>query len=294
MLRELRTLIALAKHGTVTAAANQVGLTQAAASAQIQRLEELLNVQLLDRAGRQVRLNETGADVVSRGEHILELCNELRRLQQGPGARRRLRFGLIQSMQHPYLATLVQSLTHSHPDINVHLELGGSLMLVTMVEQGELDAAVVVKPFFTLPEKLTWIPLLREPFKVVCPARETSKDWRQVLTTLPFIRYDSTSFGGKAVEQFLRQQHLTLECHIESQDVGAILEMVAHGSGAALIPIKHPTRHQKNIRVIDLGQDRFYREIGLVSLTAQQKNELLSEFVQVLQSNFHGHFSKSL
>src|SRR5690606_39310474 len=53
------------------------------------------------------------------------------------------------------------------PEVSTHLELGGSLPLLTLVDHGKLDAALVVKPFFALPPELKWVPLLQEPFKVV-------------------------------------------------------------------------------------------------------------------------------
>ncbi len=285
MLRELRTLIAFAQHRTITSAANHVGLTQAAASAQIQRLEELLNVQLLDRSGRHVRLNEAGIDVVSRAEHILHLCDELQNTQQQSGLRGHLKIGAIQSMQRQYLPKVIHELLTVHPEISVQLESGGSLPLLTAIDQGQLDAVLVVKPFFALPDELKWVPLLREPFKVICPIDEVNHDWRNVLATLPFIRYQSASFGGRMVDRFLQQQRIQTRCQLETQDVDVILEMVASGIGAALMPIREGHRHDKQIRVLDLGSDEFYREVGLVLPPTQRRTELLEEFVRITQEH---------
>ncbi|OZI35272.1 LysR family transcriptional regulator [Bordetella genomosp. 1] len=284
MLKELRTLMAVAQHGTITAAAHHIGLTQAAASAQIQRLEESLDVALLDRAGRQVRLNAVGVDVVARAEHILHLCDELREVTQRPKVRGHLRLGAIQSMQRQYLPRVIKTLIEQYPDVSTHLELGGSLPLLTAVDQGQLDAAMVVKPFFALPAELTWVPLLREPFTVLCPAGEASNDWRQVLTTLPFIRYDSASFGGRVVDRFLQTHRLSPRCQIESQDVDAILEMVACGIGASLIPMKDLSRHANQLRAIDLGADKFYREVGMVLPGTRGNNELVTELVRIARA----------
>ena len=53
MLRELKTFLAVAQHGTFAAAGLHVGLTQSAVSAQIRNLEQALSVRLFDRTGRQ-------------------------------------------------------------------------------------------------------------------------------------------------------------------------------------------------------------------------------------------------
>ncbi|MDG4870303.1 LysR family transcriptional regulator, partial [Guyparkeria sp. 1SP6A2] len=52
MIRELKTLVAVAQHGTFAAAGQQTGLTQAAVSAQMKRLEAELGVTLFERSGR--------------------------------------------------------------------------------------------------------------------------------------------------------------------------------------------------------------------------------------------------
>ena len=57
MIRELKTLIAVAREGTFAAAAHKIGLTQAAVSAQIARLESELGMELFDRTGRSANLH---------------------------------------------------------------------------------------------------------------------------------------------------------------------------------------------------------------------------------------------
>ena len=73
MLRELKTFIAVARHGTFAGAGERIGLTQSAVSAQIQRLEESLGFQLFDRTGRSATLNAAGRDTLALAEHIVTL-----------------------------------------------------------------------------------------------------------------------------------------------------------------------------------------------------------------------------
>ncbi|MGE8334634.1 helix-turn-helix domain-containing protein, partial [Pseudomonas laurylsulfatiphila] len=60
MLRELKTFVAVARHGTFAAAGMHIGLTQSAVSAQIRNLEQALGIRLFDRTGRQALLNAAG------------------------------------------------------------------------------------------------------------------------------------------------------------------------------------------------------------------------------------------
>ena len=75
-LTALRALAAIADFGGVTRAAHVLNLTQSAVSMQIKRLEESLDVTLLDRAGRGVALTATGDQLLAYARRILALNDE--------------------------------------------------------------------------------------------------------------------------------------------------------------------------------------------------------------------------
>ena len=59
-LRQLQIFLAVAQSGSTTAAAGLVALSQSAASAALNELESLLGVQLFDRVGKRLVLNDSG------------------------------------------------------------------------------------------------------------------------------------------------------------------------------------------------------------------------------------------
>ena len=67
----LRVLEALARHGSVTAAAKELNYTQPTVSHHLARLEAETGAQLLQRAGRRVRLTPAGALLAERAAEIL-------------------------------------------------------------------------------------------------------------------------------------------------------------------------------------------------------------------------------
>lgn len=73
MILELRTFIAVARHGTFAAAGERIGLTQSAVSSQIKRLEESLGFALFDRTGRSATLNTAGGETLARAEEIVAM-----------------------------------------------------------------------------------------------------------------------------------------------------------------------------------------------------------------------------
>ena len=96
----LRVLVAVARHGSVTAAAQALNYAQPSVSHHMARLEAETGARLMQRAGRGVRLTEAGRLLAERAAEILGRLdaaeNELAAhvgLRQGPGPAGRLRVG---------------------------------------------------------------------------------------------------------------------------------------------------------------------------------------------------------
>jgi DNA-binding transcriptional LysR family regulator len=268
MLRELKTLLAVDRWGTFAAAGAHIGLTQSAVSAQIQRLEEALGAPLFDRTGRSARLNEAGRDALPMARRMLELFDEMSERATTRELRGSLRLGSVQSAQVGVLPHALSLLHARHRQVSVRLVQGTSLSLIGEVDGGGLDAALMVLPPFALPQELLWQPLLSQPFVLAVPSEEPSEepgdDWRRLLASRPFIRYDRASFGGRAVDRFLRRQGLRPDAVIEMEDVDAMTSMVAGGLGVALLPIVRERFPPPGVRLLSLGEVTFHREIGIV------------------------------
>ena len=86
MIRELKTLVAVAREGTFAAAGAKLGLTQAAVSAQMRRLADKFGFALFDRAGRAAKLNTRGAQILLRAQELIRLYENLGATSQGDAA----------------------------------------------------------------------------------------------------------------------------------------------------------------------------------------------------------------
>jgi DNA-binding transcriptional LysR family regulator len=264
VLRELKTFIAVVRFGSFAAAGTQIGLTQSAVSAQIQRLEQELGAPLFDRTGRSARLNDAGTEAVTHARQIIELFGEMGDRVTSRELRGGLKVGSVQTAQVSLLPSALKLLHQQHPQVSVRLLQGSSLFLMGQVDSGELDAALMVLSPFSLPSELVWQPLLREPFVLAVPAREKSSDWRALLGSYPVIRYDRSSFGGRVVEQFLKRHHLKMDAAIDMEDIDAMVKMVSSGLGIALVPVTRTDFAPGDVRTVPLGEHTFYREIGMV------------------------------
>lgn len=266
MISELRTFVIAAQMESFAAAAKTVGLTQSAISAQIRRLEEELGYDLFERTGRSVRLTEAGSGVLCQVEDILSSFEALRGIARIRSDSSLLRIGAISTVQTSLLAPAIARLHLELPDLKVRIVPGISMGLLDRLDAGELDAALIVRPPFGLMPYMQWHPIVRQNYVMVVPAHTENEDWRQILETQPFIRYDSRSFGGRTLDRFLKAQGISPDQVIETEELHTILQMVANNMGCSIIPYIYAVSVVPNIRVLPLGGPRIAREVGVMTL----------------------------
>ncbi|MEU8360760.1 LysR family transcriptional regulator [Nonomuraea sp. NPDC048882] len=141
-LRQLRGFVAVAGSGTVTAAADSLGLAPASVSEQVRRLEAGLGVTLFERSPRGMRLTEAGSTLLARAQSLLDHADEVRRAVTG--ARRRVRIGALEMLAAAKLPAVIRRLSRRRPDLDVSVESLTRQPLLDAVAGGRLDAALLL------------------------------------------------------------------------------------------------------------------------------------------------------
>ena len=274
MIRELKTLIVVAQEGTFAAAGDKIGLTQAAVSAQMQRLESELGFELFDRRGRSAHLNQAGQQILLQAQELIRLYKNMGSTPVGLPANVLVSVGAIASLQRSLLPDALAKFHRQCPECRSRVIPGVSMELFNLVDAGEIDMAAVIRPPFSLHSDLRWTTLASEPFRLIVSRNVPGNDWAELLSTKPFIRYDRTSFGGRQVDRFLRHMHVTPQEVCEVDELEAIVRLVANRVGVALAP--QTATHERwpaTVRAIDLGQHTFHRDVGLMHRTSASLSE---------------------
>jgi len=120
-LVELHAFLAVARNGSFRKAAEELHLTQAAVSRAVQRLEETLGVDVLERSGAGVRLTPAGIELRKRtGKHVAaleEAANALGRRAE----RLRLRLSVVPSLGTLWLLPRLEDFRSRHPEVELEL-----------------------------------------------------------------------------------------------------------------------------------------------------------------------------
>ena len=284
MLSELRTFIAVCRHGTFQAAGDRIGLTQSAVSSQIKRLEESIGFELFERTGRAAVLNAAGHATLLRAEEICAMYEKLSELPDESMAAGMMKVGAIASAHATLLPRALVALRGKFPLLRIHVIPGLSIGLMDALDAGQIDAAIIIKPPFGMLQGMTWQPLIREPYVLLVPAHVKGDDWRAILRDNPFLRYERTSFGGRMVERFLQREGISVHESIELDEITGLINLVAVGMGVALVPLAEANLPlPKKVRVVSLGDQEFHREIGVLQRKTRGAPAAGSIFLECLR-----------
>jgi DNA-binding transcriptional LysR family regulator len=282
--RFLATFCAVARFGSLNAAARHLGLSSATAGEQIKALEKDLNAPLLFRHGRGVALTEAGHAVLPAARDVLERIDELREIAQLSQPRGRLRVGAVSTAMIGILPPALQYMARHNPKIELNVYPGSSNHLYDQLEQGDLDCMLTGRPHFALPKTMTWYPVREEPLVLLCAADREGDDIARHLAAAPFIRLDRNAWTGQIVTRFLEDSAIRPKELFELDAPAAIVILVAQGVGVALLPdwgISEPTRFP--IRRLPVGNPAYDRQFGLIGLRTA-RTRLIDLFAAALQA----------
>src|ERR1700678_1196814 len=166
----LRTFSLIAREGSFTRAASQVGRTQSAVSMQLQRLETLLGKRLLVRGkGGTIQITPHGAWLLSRAQEVLALNDGIIAAFHTPEVAGKVRLAIPDDYVLRFLPAILRGFAETHPAVEVEVTCAPSSESVRQLRDGKADLAIVSSGHQSGPfdEQTLW----RGPLMWVIPTR---------------------------------------------------------------------------------------------------------------------------
>ena len=234
----LETLLAVARTGSVAAAARQRHITSSAVSQQIRRLEAHFGLKLFERAGRGVRLSAAGEAALpvvrALWTEAEAAFGQLAALAGRPAVT--LRMAVSDYLGRGLLAPVLRDLLDEEPPVRFEIVTAHSRGGVRLVATGEVDLAVVTGQ--EIPRGLEERHLFDQPFVWVGPRRGGRE--RAPLTDRlqrePVLRLAAESRGRAVLDQYLADQRIRPVSTIDVSSVSLLLSYVSGGLGIGLVP----------------------------------------------------------
>lgn len=142
-LRQLEVFLAAAHFENITRAAESLSMSQSAASSSLRDIEQQFDIQLFDRVGKRLQLNELGRVLRPKAEALLEQAQAFERDLNQHQDLGLLKVGATLTIGNYLAVEMMASFMTDHAGADVQLKVANTETIARMVENYELDVGLI-------------------------------------------------------------------------------------------------------------------------------------------------------
>lgn len=268
-LQQMEYIVAVDRYRHFAKAAESCGISQSTLSSLVQKLEIELDVTIFDRNSHPVKPTAVGEEIISRAKLLLFNAAQVKELvatRKGESVGK-VSLGITSTVAPYLLPKMLKYLSANHPDIDLHVEEARVLTLVSQLERGELDIALLATPLNN--GDLLEIPVYQERLMAyVSPDEPIYNDPDLQTGRLPVESVWVLREGycpNRGVFPFCNYR-AERQAVYEAGSVETLIKIVDENGGYAIIPELHVPLlrkcQQSNVRVLTNPEPS--REIAFV------------------------------
>ncbi len=297
-LKQYQAFIAVAKQRSFSEATEQTGLSQPTLSRLIKQLEDELEVELIDRYHRPLRLTSTGEYFYEKLTNIIQELETLTQLTKKMGnPSNSLTIGFIPSILYGFLPKIISTLRLQQPQLELHLKDISSYQQIQALKNSEID--VGLGRFVLQDPKVKQILLRHERYVLAVPHNHhlANKESVHLSETVSdgLILYHQTSLP-KTSENSITEPLLHIYDEIgltplktvKVSDIQIALGMVIAGEGVTLVPDSLKNERTDRIAYVPLVHEDATTPIflhTLKDLKHEKINDLLAIIYELYEEN---------
>ena len=280
--RLLRMFCAVARRGSLVAAARDLHLTPSAVSHGLKSLEHQVRCRLLDRVGKKVYLNQAGEQLLAQVEKPLAALNaaeeSVKRL--GKWGQSRLRIGASASACQYILPGVIKKLKKDFHNASIQIESGDSGEMVDLIVQNQIDMVLGLAPpdDTGLEVRTLFKDELLFTFAPSHPWATARSIPRDQIALQPFILYQRASITARLLDDYFRSLQIVPLTIMEIANIAAIKELVKLNLGVAILApwTAEQELKQGTLRMRPMGPKPLRRE-GTITCMAGRRLNLIEE-----------------
>ncbi|WP_249675182.1 LysR substrate-binding domain-containing protein [Pseudomonas abieticivorans] len=138
----LRTFVTGVQYNSFAQAAERLGRSTSAVSAQLKKLEDQVGSPVLERSGRGLALTPVGEALLSQARRLLELNDEIFSSLRETQVQGTVRLGLQEDFGEHLLSDLLQRFARLYPKVSLEVHIGRSRDLLAMIASDRVDLAL--------------------------------------------------------------------------------------------------------------------------------------------------------
>ncbi len=142
-LRQLEVFLAAAHFENITRAADSLAMSQSAASSSLRDLEQQFDIQLFDRVGKRMQLNELGRSLRPKAESLLEQAQSFQRDLSCHEELGLLKVGATMTIGNYLAVEMMATYMNENPGSDVQLMVANTASIARQVQNYELDIGLI-------------------------------------------------------------------------------------------------------------------------------------------------------
>lgn len=236
-LRQLEVFVAVGRVDSVSRAAEELSLSQSAASTALGEFERQFSLQLFDRVGKSLHINEMGQQLLPRAVELIDRAREIEGMLEGHHGFGPLDIGATLTIGN-YLATLiVANFLRKHPESRIRLQVHNTSTIVQQVAHHALDLGLIEGDCHHPDIEVQ--PWIADELAIFCaPGHPLAKERKVSLEQLlsePWILREKGSGTRETFDHAFQNHHAKLNIRLELEHTEAIKRAVEAGLGLGCI-----------------------------------------------------------
>lgn len=272
-LRQLEIFLAIARYQNISRAAESLHMSQSAASAALQNLEQSYNIALFERTGKKLELSAVGKTLRNKAELLASHAHEFDDALRGHNEIGHLKIGASFTIGNHLAVTYLAGYLGDHPEAQVDINVANSSDVVAQVLNFEVDIGMIEGEIKH--RELTLIPWREDNLVVFCRPEHplaqkpslTDRDIKQAR----WILREPESGARQTFNRALAGLMPELDVYLEFKHNEAIKKSVEAGLGIGclseivlqnnfktgeLVPLSLPKRNMKRTFYFALPKNR--------------------------------------
>lgn len=256
----LRTFVTGVDMGSFAKAADRLGRSTSAVSAQLKKLEEQLGMPVLRKEGRGMVTTPAGESMLGYARRLLDLNDEAANAVRGEELAGSVRLGIQQDFGEQMLTEVLGRFTRVHPQVRIEARVARNVELMDLLDSGKLDLALAWDGGTAAPHA---VDVGRLPMRWIGPADDSRLDIAHAGAArepLPLVMMDAPCIMRSAATRALDEAGIPWRIAFTSPGLSGVWAAAAAGLG---VTVRTGMGLPSSLRLLDAAGLPSLPQVGL-------------------------------
>jgi aminoethylphosphonate catabolism LysR family transcriptional regulator len=282
---QLRAFHNVAIHDGFSRAAEALGLTQPAISDQVRKLESEYDIRLFDRQKKQIRLTESGKQLLDITNRLFEIETQAMEFLSETQSLKTGTLKIFADSAHHILHVLAQ-FRHAHPAVSVSINTGNTASVITRLQNYEADIGVVGK----VPEGREFEVVALSSSPIVAFVSRNNRLAKSKALSLcelcrhPLVLREEGSLTRALLEDELARKSIRIAGAIEAEGREAVQEIVAADGGIGFVSQAEFGNDHRLVK-LDIADASMIMDEAIICLRERSDSKAIRTFMTIARQN---------